>query len=137
MRLARERVGTGQRCAGNDCWGYKLDEYDFQKGGVLRFWGTWGLDIRYKLPNMDVEKVTDDTWLGDRAVYLNLLFRPKNDSSAEGTRVRIVYDFQRGELYVNSSLQLWRVPDYRAANPRANWMTESQFDAELAALAPE
>jgi hypothetical protein len=137
IHFARESVGAGQRCSGNLCWGYSLDEYDFQNRAQLRFWGTWGLDLRYTLPNMNIEKVTDDAWLGDRAIYLNLTFKPKNDSASEGSRVRVVYDFQRGELYLNSPLQLWRAPDYRSNNPGVNWMTESQFDAELAALAPE
>ena len=135
--LARESIASGQRCEGRYCWGYKLDEYEFQNKDRLRFWGNWGLDIRYDLPLTDIQKETEDRWLGDRAVYLDLLFRPKNDSSAAPTRVRILYDFQRGELYLNAPLQLWRAPDYRSNNPGRNWMTDSQFDAQVEALSPE
>ncbi len=137
VNLARDGVAAGQRCGGGNCWGYSLYEYDFLNKAQLRFWGNWGLDIRYDLPNMNIEKETDDRWLSDRAIYLNLLFRPKNDSSAPGVRVRILYDFQRGELYLNSPLQLWRAPEYRRSNPGQNWMTDSQFEAELSAVSPD
>lgn len=135
--LARESISSGQRCGGQYCWGYSLDQYDLRHKDRLRFWGSWGLDIRYDLPDMNVEKINEDRWLADRAVYLNLMFHPKNDSAAPGYHVRIVYDYQRGELYVVSPLQLWRAPDYRSGNPSANWMTDSQFDAEVEALTPE
>jgi len=135
--LSREGISVGERCAGRDCWGYKLEQYDFLNKARLRFWGTWGLDVSYNLPPMNIEKVTEDHWLGDRAVYLNLMFRPKNDSAALGNRVRILYDFQRGELYVSSPLQLWRAPDETSNDPGRNWMTDTQFDEQLEALTPE
>lgn len=135
--LVRDSISAGQRCGGQYCWGYSLNEYELRNKVQLRFWGSWGLDLRYNLPDMNVEKVNDDRWLADRAIYMNLLFRPKNDSASAGYHVRVLYDFQRGEIYLVSPLQLWRAPDYRSGNPGQNWMTDSQMDAELEALAPE
>src|SRR5581483_9782863 len=89
VNLAREGISVGQRCAGRDCWGYSLEQYDFIDRTRLRIWGSWGLDISYELPTMNIEKVSEDRWLADRAVYLNLMFHPKNDPNSLGDRVRI------------------------------------------------
>ena len=135
--LAKDSIAAGQRCGGQYCWGYNLDEYELRNKDRLRFWGSWGVDIGYDLPDMNIDKVNEDRWLSDRAIYLNLMLHPRNDSTSPGFHVRILYDFQRGEIYVASPLQLWRAPDYRSGNPSQNWMTDSQFDAELEALTPE
>jgi hypothetical protein len=101
----------------------------------LTFWSDQGLNVGYTLPDMTIEKLSDDQWLGgDRAIYLNLLLTPPDDSAAHGTRVRILYDFQSGLLHVNSPLALWRLPDYRSGDPARNWTTGPEFDALLSAL---
>jgi hypothetical protein len=53
-------------------------------------------------------------------VYLNFRLKPFNDPVEAGAPVKLVYDFQRGELYVTSPLQLWRLPGRR-------WLTEAEF----------
>lgn len=133
--LVRQTVAYGQRCAGGTCWGYRLDRYDFRGMEKLSFWSDQGLRLTYNLPDMTVEKLSDDQWFGnDRAIYLNLLLKPPEDSAAPGTRVRVLYDFQAGTLYLNSTLSLWRLPDFRSSDPGHNWMTPEQFDAVLAGM---
>jgi len=133
--LVRDTIGYGQRCDGGTCWGYRLDRYEFRRLAQLTLWTDQGLHVSYNLPDMTIEKLSDDQWLaGGRAIYLNLLLKPPDDSSAAGNRVRILYDYQAGLLYVNSSLPLWRLSDYRSGNPARNWTTESQFEALLASL---
>jgi hypothetical protein len=133
--LVRQTVGYGQRCGGGACWGYRLDRYQFRGMSRLTFWSDQGLNASYPLPDMTIEKLSEDQWLGgDRAIYLNLVLTPPNDSAAGGTRVRILYDFQSGLLHVNSTLALWRLPDYRGEDPARNWTTPAQFDALLSAV---
>jgi len=133
--LVRQTVAYGQRCGGGTCWGYRLDRYEFREMSRLTFWTDQGMRISYVLPDVTIEKLSDDQWLGNaRAIYLNLLLKPPDDSSAEGTRVRILYDFQTGQLYLNSSLALWRLPDFRSGEPGHNWMNQLQFDALLSSM---
>ena len=133
--LVRDTVGYGQRCGGGACWGYRLDRYEFRRMSRLSFWSDQGLHIGFALPDMTIEKLSEDQWLGgDRAIYLNLLLKPPEDTSASGTRVRILYDFQTGLLYVDSPLALWRIPDYRSGNPAKNWISTAQFDSVIAEI---
>lgn len=133
--LVRQTVAYGQRCGGGSCWGYRLDRYEFRRMSRLTLWSDQGLNINYTLPDMTIEKLSDDQWLsGDRAIYLNLLLKPPDDSAAAGTRVRILYDFQSGLLNLESSMALWRQPDYRSGDPARNWATRLQFDALLSSM---
>ena len=135
VRFVRETDGFEERCGGGGCWGYRLDLYKYRKLALLRFWNDRGLEITYELPDLVVERVSEDQWLSvDRALFLNFRFRPADDSSAEGSRVRILYDFQTGQLFLDSPMQLWRVADYRSGNPARNWLTPAQFNSALEAL---
>jgi hypothetical protein len=135
--LSANTLGFAQKCAGGYCWGYQLDQYAFSKRTVLTIMGSWGLRIRYELPKMQVERVNEDRWLAtDRALYLNLRCKPFGDAGAAGTPVRLIYDFQRGELYVSSALQLWRLPDYQGGDPKKNWLTEGEFQRVLTRIEP-
>ncbi len=133
--LVRDTVSYGQRCGGGACWGYRLDRYEFRRMSRLTLWSDQGLNVSYTLPDMTIEKLSEDQWLGtDRAIYLNLLLRPPEDSLATGTRVRLLYDFQAGLLYVDSSLALWRLSDYRSGDPARNWTTPMRFDTLLSTM---
>ena len=137
LRLSQTTLGYSQKCGGSYCWGYQLSRYEFSKRTVLRLTGTWGLDLEYEFPKMLVERAPEDRWLAtDRAVYLSLHLKPLNDPSAPAAPVRILYDFERGEIYVSSPLQLWRAPDYRSGNPAKNWLTDAEFDRLLTRIEP-
>jgi hypothetical protein len=133
--LVRQTVGYGQRCGGGACWGYRLDRYEFRGMSRLTLWSDQGLNASYVLPDMTIEKLSDDQWLGgDRAIYLDLVLTPPDDSAAHGARVRILYDFQSGLLHVNSPLALWRLPDYRSGDPARNWTSSAQFEMLLSGM---
>ena len=135
--MARDTTGFSQKCGGSYCWGYKLEQYRFLKRTTLTFWGTWGLQLQYELPVMNIERVNEDRWLAaDRAIYLNLRFKPVSDPNATGERVRIVYDFQRGALNVASALPLWRVADFRSGTSGKNWLKDYEFDRLLIGIEP-
>ncbi|HVT94411.1 MAG TPA: hypothetical protein VHD76_16305 [Bryobacteraceae bacterium] len=125
--FARQDVGYAEKCSGNRCWGYELSRRWITGDTTLRFWGTWGLDISYSLPRGDVEKVSDHWLATDRAAILDLRWRPEKAPATASTPIHILYDFQRGELMVQSSLAAWRLPDYRSGKPDKNWLTEEQF----------
>ena len=135
--VASDTAGFSQKCGGSYCWGYKLEQYRFLRRNTLTFWGTWGLHLQYELPAMNIERMNEDRWLdADRAVYLSLRFKPISDPNAAGERVRILYDFQRGDLNVASALPLWRVADFRSGTPRRNWLTDEEFDRLLIGIEP-
>jgi len=95
------------------------------------------MQLEYDLPGMLVERVSEDRWLaGDRAIYLNFRLRRADDPAAAGAPLRLLYDFQRGELYINSPLQLWRAPDYQGGNPGRNWLTDGEFQSVLTSIEP-
>jgi len=87
---------------------------------------------------MQFERVNEDRWLaGDRAIYLNFRLRPLNSSGAEGEHVQVLYDFQRGELYVASALALWRGQDFLGGgNPGKHWLTDEEFQQIVKRIQP-
>ena len=137
MTLRHTTLAFGQRCGGGNCWGYRLEQYSYSKQTVLTITGTWGMQLEYDLPKLQVERANEDRWLaGDRAVYLNLRLRPFNNPTAPATPLQLLYDFQRGQLYATCPLQLWRAPDFQSANPARNWLTEAEFQNALARIEP-
>src|SRR5260370_37323480 len=75
-RFSKDVIGFSQKCGGGFCWGYQLEQQSFSKQMILRFTGSWGLDIQYPLPKMQLERVNGDRWLGnDPAIFLDLRFK--------------------------------------------------------------
>lgn len=135
--LAHSTVAFGEKCAAGNCWGYRLEQYRVSDQAVLTITGSWGMKLVYELPNTLVESVGEDRWLAvDRAIYLNLRLKSLADPSAAGAPLRLIYDFQRGELYISSPLQLWRAPEYQSGNPGKNWLTEAEFQGVLNKIEP-
>jgi hypothetical protein len=138
FRVSQDAIGFSQKCAGGFCWGYQLQQHKFSKQTTLQFTGTWGLDLRYALPKAQFERVNEDRWLAnDRAIYLNFRLKPLNNPNGDGEHVQVLYDFQRGELYVASALQLWRAQDYQGGgNPGKNWLTDEEFQRVVKRIQP-
>ena len=135
--LSRSTIAFTQKCGGGQCWGYQVDQYQVSRRTRLTIFGSWGLHLQYELPKMIVERANEDRWLAnDRAIYMNLRLKPLDDLGALGTHVQILYDYQRGEIYITSPLQLWRAPDYRSGDLGRNWMSETDFDAAVRRIEP-
>jgi hypothetical protein len=134
---SKDAVGYGQQCSGGNCWGYRLDQSRFVAQTRLTFWSSSGLNLRYSLPPGKIVPVHEDRWLDNgRAVYLNFRIQTNPKSSELGDHVRVVYDFQRGELHVSSLLPLWRNGDPRNPDPGHSWLTDNQFDIVLIQIDP-
>lgn len=130
-------IGFGQQCSGNLCWGYRLDQSRFIARTRLSFWNSSGLNLSYDLPSGVIVPVNRDRWLDNgRAVYLNFRIQKTAGSKDLGDHVRIVYDFQRGAMYVSSPLPLWRNVDPRSPDSGHNWLTDSQLDIILIQIDP-
>ncbi len=137
MVLVHNTIAYGQKCNATNCWGYQLEQYRFSNETILTISGTWGLHLEYRLPRMRVERVNEDRWLAtDRAIHLNFRLKPFKDTAAAGETLQILYDFQRGEMYVTSRMQLWRAPDSQSGNPAKSWLTETEFQGVLTRLEP-
>src|ERR1700738_3327728 len=72
VRVSQDAIGFSQKCAGGFCWGYQLEQHKFSKQTTLKFTGTWGLDLRYPLPQAQFERVNEDRWLAKHpAIFFN------------------------------------------------------------------
>ena len=82
-------------------------------------------DATFDLNSVSVSKMVEERWIDNgRAVHLNLLVK----SGGKEQPAKLVYDFQRGEMYTSSPLDLWRAPGEPNKNVK---MTEEEFQAVL------
>lgn len=85
-----------------------------------------------RLSPMKIDRLLEQRWLSSgRAIYLNLQLQSPEALGADGKpaaqSARLLYDFQRGELYVASPLHLWRTP-----SSERHWMNDEEFNGVLA-----
>lgn len=133
--VAHNTLAFGQKCGASNCWGYRLEQYAFSKQTTLTITAIGGKQITYELPKLLVERANEDRWMaGDRAIYLNFRLKPFDDPGAEGTRFRVLYDFQRGEMYTSSTLALPHSPDDSGGAPKN--LTEAEFQRVLTGIEP-
>lgn len=82
-------------------------------------------DATFDLDSVSVSKMVEERWIDNgRAVHLNLLVK----SGGKEQPAKLVYDFQRGEMYTSSPLDLWRAPSEPNKNLK---MSEEEFQAVL------
>ncbi len=136
-RYAKRDIGSDERCSGGQCWGFELSQPLISDDIDLRIWGTWGLNVKYRIPAGTIERDAGERWLGtDRAILLDLRWRPSKGAGDNAVPIHILYDFQRGGMSVWSRLPLWRASDYRSGKPDRNWTTETEFRAAVEAVEP-
>jgi hypothetical protein len=108
--------------------GYRIEQYRYRDRSRLSFTSGSG-SLVYNLSPMVIDKIEQQSWLANgRVIYMSLLVKP--DSRSPAAPARIIYDFHRGETYINSPLNLTRAP---ASSDR--WMSEAEFDGLLARFA--
>jgi hypothetical protein len=135
--MTHSTIAFGEKCGAGNCWGYRLEQYRVSDQAVLTITGSWGMQLQYELRKMLVERVSEDRWLaGDRAIYLNFRLKPVDDPGSAGAPLRLIYDFQQGQMYINCPLQLWRAPDYQNGDAAKNWLTETEFQSVLTRIEP-
>jgi hypothetical protein len=136
-RYATRDIDYAEKCAAGQCWGYELLQQVVGDEITMRFWGTWGLELRYRVPPGRIERAADNRWLAvDRAILIDLRWRPVDKPDAKPLAIHVIYDFQRGEASVWSPMPLWRMGDYRSDKPEKNWMDETQFGALKGSIEP-
>jgi hypothetical protein len=118
-------------------WGYKVERYRFRDRFRLSIWHIWGSETRFSYEGGAYWKTPDvieQRWLsGDRAIYLNLGLGLENSVPQFRTPAKIIFDFDRGQLYLFSNDWLWRrYPEHY--NSRERWMTEQEFSEVLSNL---
>jgi hypothetical protein len=135
VRFAKFTVSSGEKIDGftGVRYGYKLEQYYFRRGFRFSLWNAQAMVQEYDLSALTVEKATEERWLSnDGAIFLNLEIK-YHDSVPSLHPVKIIYDFQRGELYTLSGLTLWRTWNRKEPIDK-NWMTDSEFQAVLTRL---
>ncbi len=127
---ATKTIASGERKTRQADWGYSLDQYHFRNRMRLDLWSDSSLfssssDATLDLSNVSVNRITEERWLADsRAIYLHMLLAADDKEQS----AKVIYDFQRGELYTTSPANLWRVPNESDKNLK---MTEEEFQAVL------
>jgi hypothetical protein len=106
--------------------GYRIEQYRFRNRVLLDFKGGTRSSLGCDISPLLIDKLGEQRWLSNgRAIYLNMLVKP--DSRTAPSPARVIYDFQRGEMFVSSPLSMWRTPS--SGN---RWMSEAEFDGVLA-----
>ncbi len=129
----KQKIASGERNSAQASWGYTVEQYQFRNRMRLNLWSDSSLfsgssDATFDLDQVSVIKLTEERWLADsRAVYLNLVVNAANKLGAEQT-AKVIYDFQRGEMYTFSPVDLWRVPGEPNKNVQ---MSEAEFQSVL------
>lgn len=114
-------------------YGYEVEQNYFIDKVHLSIWNSQGVNLGYELTPFRVEKVSERRWLAqDRAVYLNLQLRV-SDSAPSTVFAQIIYDFQKGAVYIRSPLTFGRT--WNGNDPVSkNWMSEDEFRSVLSSL---
>ena len=137
---AKITVATEQRKndSGEASWGYELKQYRFRNRGLLTIWnrmGRYDTNLSYELPSFfDPPKVIESRWLSsDTALYLSFSINLADSQRVQST-VKLIYDFENGNLYSPQGAQMW-AGIKPGPTTRSNPMTESEFQAKLDYLA--
>jgi hypothetical protein len=117
-------------------YGYQIEQYYVWNTSRITIWNTRGFSYQmnavYEFRQLTVENVVEAKWLKNNlAVYLDLDIK-YHDSVASVHRVRMIYDFHRGEMHTSSGLTLWRI--WNKENDSKSWMNDAEFDAVLNSL---
>lgn len=126
----KSNIAVGERKNDQATWGYSVDQYLFRDRMRLNLWSDSSMfsaasDATFDLDSVSVSKMVEERWIDNgRAVHLNLLVK----SGGKEQPAKLVYDFQRGEMYTSSPLDLWRAPSEPNKNLK---MSEEEFQAVL------
>ncbi len=128
--VVRKTVAKGERNNAQASWGYSVDQHRLWNRLRLELWSDSSMfssasDATLDLNNVSVNKIGEERWLADgRAVFLHLLV----NADGKEQSAKVIYDFQRGEMYTSSPVDLWRVP----SAPNQNFkMNDEEFQAVL------
>jgi hypothetical protein len=113
-------------------YGFRIEQKYFISKTTLKFWSARGLSLDYELYPYTVENASSRWLANNRAIYLDLRLR-YHDSVPSVAPVKIIYDFQRGAVYINSAMSFgcgWDPGD----RIERNWMSDDDFASELSRL---
>ena len=125
-----KNIASGERNTKQADWGYAVEQYRFRDRMRLNLWSDSSLfsgssQATFDLSSISISRILEERWLAEsRAVYLSMLVH--TDELEQPAKV--IYDFQRGEMYMSSPANLWRVPNEGDKNLK---MTEAEFQAVL------
>ncbi len=126
----KSNVAVGERKNDQASWGYSVDQYRFRDRMRLDLWNSTSMfseanHSSFDLNSVSIGKMVEERWIDNgRAVLLNLLVK----SGGKEQPAKLIYDFQRGEMYTSSPLDLWRAPGEPGKNLKMN---EEEFQAVL------
>ena len=105
---------------------YKVEQYRYRSRAIITFGSSPNSSLVCNLSGIKIDKILEQRWLANgRAIYLNLSINP--DSSTTPVPARLIFDFQRGELFLSSPVSLWRTN-----SSSSRWMNDAEFDGVLA-----
>ena len=112
-------------------YGFRIEQKYLISKTTLKFWTARGLNLNYELYPYTVEDVSSHWLANNRAIYLELRLK-YHDSVPSVAPVKVIYDFQRGAVYINSPTNFGRVWDPDRIDK--NWINDDDFASELSRL---
>jgi hypothetical protein len=113
-------------------YGFSIEEKYFVSKTTVKIWTSRGLNLKYELYPYTVESVSSRWLANNRAIYLDLRLKYHDSVPSVGT-VKVIYDFQRGEIYINSPMSFGRIWDTSDRIER-NWLSDEDFEMQLSRL---
>src|SRR3989337_1745929 len=98
----------------------------WERLGLSKAIGHTKMQSVYDLGELTVDKVDKNEWIkSNGAIYLKLQIT-YHDSIESTNPTGIIYDFHRGEMYITSDLNLWRI--WSESLSYEEWLNENEFN---------
>ena len=137
--LARRTLASGQQCnpkLPSICWGYRVEEYPPCSFCTLTFWHSWRVKSSFSFPKHFVSPtVAEQRWLANgTAVYIFLDNVNTDNSYVQKQKVRVIYDFESGEIYAEKYSAHWLNSTLDSRLKPSLSLSESDFESKLLEL---
>lgn len=137
--LARKTLASGKQCNpqfSSVCWGYQVEEYPPRNFCTLTVWHSWRVNSSFSFPMHFVSPtVEEQRWLANgTAVYLFLNNVNTDNSYIQKQKVRVIYDFESGEIYAEKYSAYWLNSTLNSRHKESLNLSESDFERKLLEL---
>lgn len=129
--LTERTIVEGKQCQADRpkvCWGYSVKEYPYRDFCTLSIWYSWRLKNEYSFPShINPPTVKDEKWLANgTAIYLNLAVNKDNSAKYE-LPMRLVYDFESGDMFAQKHSADWLNSTMDSRNTGNLHLSEEEF----------
>ena len=137
--LIWKKIASGERYYPDrvtTSFGYVIEKpWSWRDAFRIRFYGD-SFSIQLEARDRQLQSIVEQRWLcNDRVIYLHIHGRDPNNSLSGGFPVKVLYDFERGELYAFCPGCRWPVLSPKPLPDRS--AKEAEIDAILTRIERE